>query len=114
MLFVSRLLSHSLPTGCSEEPNFRLFSQPVEVSFQKGLNLLVGENGSGKSAVLDAIRALLNENEFSRRGITEEDFSNNNNGTDLHGADWLSITGIFSDLSEEQKIEYLTWLDKFF
>ncbi|MBQ6961344.1 MAG: AAA family ATPase [Clostridia bacterium] len=94
--------------------NFRLFSQPVEVSFQKGLNLLVGENGSGKSAVLDAIRALLNENEFSRRGITEEDFSNNNNGTDLHGADRLSITGIFSDLSEEQKIEYLTWLDNSF
>ena len=54
--------------------DFRMFSDVVEVSFSKGLNLLVGENGSGKSSVVDAIRALLGENEFSRRGIIEEDF----------------------------------------
>lgn len=54
--------------------NFRVFSDAVEVSFSKGLNLLVGENGSGKSTAVDAIRALLGENEFSRRGIIEEDF----------------------------------------
>ena len=52
--------------------DFRMFSDVVEVSFSKGLNLLVGENGSGKSSVVDAIRALLGENEFSRRGIIEE------------------------------------------
>lgn len=46
--------------------DFRMFSDAVEVSFSKGLNLLVGENGSGKSSVVDAIRALLGENEFLR------------------------------------------------
>ena len=54
--------------------DFRMFSDAVEVSFSKGLNLLVGENGSGKSSVVDAIRALLGETEFSRRGIPEEVF----------------------------------------
>ena len=53
--------------------DFRMFSDAVDISFSKGLNLLVGENGSGKSSVVDAIRALLGENEFSRRGIIEED-----------------------------------------
>ena len=57
--------------------DFRMFSDAVDISFSKGLNLLVGENGSGKSSVVDAIRALLGENEFSRRGIIEEDACKN-------------------------------------
>ena len=43
---------------------FRSFSEATEVYFTKGLNLLVGENASGKSAVIDAIRVLLNVPEF--------------------------------------------------
>lgn len=54
--------------------NFRMFSDKTEVKFSKGLNLLVGENGCGKSTVIDAIRVLLSESEFSRRGVSEEDF----------------------------------------
>ena len=46
--------------------NFRIFSNQTEIEFSKGLNLLVGENGCGKSATIDAIRALLNESDFSR------------------------------------------------
>lgn len=44
--------------------NFRMFSDKTEVKFSKGLNLLVGENGCGKSTVIDAIRVLLSESEF--------------------------------------------------
>lgn len=54
--------------------NFRMFSDKIEVKFSKGLNLLVGENGCGKSTVIDAIRVLLSESEFSRKGVSEEDF----------------------------------------
>ena len=94
--------------------DFRLFSGSVEVSFSKGLNLLVGENGSGKSSVIDAIRALLGENEFSRRGIVEEDFYSVFFESQKKPSDSLLISGIFSDLTEAQKVEYLTWLNEEF
>ena len=87
-----------------------MFSHPVTISFSKGLNLLVGENGCGKSTVIDAIRALLNESEYSRRGIIREDFYNSYSTTSPVVADCIHISGTFSDLTEEQKVEYLTWL----
>lgn len=88
--------------------NFRLFNKPIAISFHKGLNLLVGENGCGKSTVIDAIRMLLNESEFSHQGLNVEDF---NSSSQVDGKDCrLFVCGIFSELSDEQKIEYLTWL----
>ncbi len=88
--------------------NFRLFGKPITVEFHKGLNLLVGENGCGKSTVIDAIRMLLDESEFRYRGIYPEDFNT------LNEKKCLSVQGVFSELSEEQKIEYLTWLSSDF
>ncbi len=88
--------------------NFRLFNKPITVSFHKGLNLLVGENGCGKSTVIDAIRMLLNESEFSHKGLNVEDF---NSFSRVGGKNCrLFVCGLFSELSDEQKIEYLTWL----
>ncbi len=88
--------------------NFRLFNKPITISFHKGLNLLVGENGCGKSTVIDAIRILLNESEFSHKGLNIEDFNSN---CRVEGKNCrLFVCGLFSELSDEQKIEYLTWL----
>lgn len=88
--------------------NFRLFNKPITISFHKGLNLLVGENGCGKSTVIDAIRMLLNESEFSHKGLNVEDF---NSFSRVDGKNCrLFVCGLFSELSDEQKIEYLTWL----
>jgi len=89
--------------------NFRMFHKPQNISLHQGLNLLVGENGCGKSTVIDAIRILLNESEFSREGIRAEDFYNSYSTVGV-SADHMFISGIFSKLSDEQKIEYLTWL----
>ena len=94
--------------------DFRMFSDAVEVSFSKGLNLLVGENGSGKSSIVDAIRALLGENDFSRRGIIEEDFYSVVSESQKKPSGSLFISGTFSNLSETQKVEYLSWLDENF
>lgn len=91
---------------------FRMISDDVvEISFSKGLNLLVGENGSGKSTVVDSIRALLGEIEFSRRGIIEEDFHTVFCESQRKPSDSFFISGIFSNLTEAQKVEYLSWLD---
>ena len=91
--------------------SFMMFSDIVDVFFSKGLNLLVGENGSGKSSVIDAVRALLGENEFLRRGIVEEDFYSEYCDSQKKSSDSLFITGVFSNLTEGQKVEYLSWLD---
>lgn len=76
--------------------------------------MLVGENGYGKSSVVDAIRALLGENEFSRRGIIEEDFYSVFCESQKKSSESLFISGVFSNLTEAQKVEYLSWLDEDF
>ena len=89
---------------------YRIFDESITITFNKGLNLLVGENGSGKSTIIDAIRLLLNEDEYSRNGINEEDFYSSMDKKVQ--SEKISIKGKFTDLSEDKKIEYLTWLDK--
>ena len=53
---------------------YRYFAKPCEITFQPGLNVLLGENGCGKTSVVDAIRELLLEDEFGRSGIHPTDF----------------------------------------
>ncbi len=89
---------------------YKLFKGKKLVHFEKGLNVLVGENGCGKSTVIDAIRLLLNEDEYMRNGICEEDFYSS--ADRKIQAESISIKGRFCDLSEEKKVEYITWLDK--
>lgn len=60
--------------------NFRKYAydgadkQGITVNFHKGLNALIGENDSGKSAIIDAIKLVLQtqSGEFTR--VTDEDF----------------------------------------
>ena len=58
--------------------NFRKYEK-LEVKFNSNLNVLVGENNSGKTAIIDAIRILLGtqSNDFYR--IQREDFYYNGN-----------------------------------
>ena len=88
---------------------YRVFKEKTTINFNRGLNLLVGENGCGKSTIIDAIRILLNEDEYSRNGINDEDFYSSKDYKEQ--AEKISIKGKFEDLSEDKKIEYLTWLD---
>jgi len=53
---------------------YKGFREPFSVSLQKGLNVIVGENASGKTAIIDAIRLLLREDEFGHKPVNESDF----------------------------------------
>ena len=69
--------------------NFRIF-ESVDLKLNKGLNLLVGENDSGKTALIDAIRYTLGTNSNDRTYLKEEDFFGESNE--------LSVQITFSDV----------------
>lgn len=52
---------------------FRLFNN-LHLELNRGLNILVGENDSGKTALIDAIRYTLGTNSSDRSFISESDF----------------------------------------
>jgi predicted ATP-dependent endonuclease of OLD family len=78
------------------------------VALNKGLNILVGENGSGKTAIINALRLILRENE-SYFDFSEDDFycslDKNEHSNEV------KIVADFTDLSEDDKITFLTWCD---
>ena len=56
--------------------NFRKFKSPgLVVEFHKGINALVGENDTGKSAIIDAIKLVLQTQSGEYIRIVDEDFS---------------------------------------
>lgn len=53
--------------------NFRLF-EALDLKLNSGLNILVGENDAGKTALIDSIRHVLGTNSSDRIYLTEDDF----------------------------------------
>lgn len=95
--------------------NFRKFNSVegtpgLQITFHKGLNALIGENDSGKSAVIDAIKLVLltQSNEYIRP--TEEDFYKPDGGDAVTE---FKIDCIITDLSPNEAknfIEYLSFI----
>lgn len=87
---------------------YRLFKEKQILHLRKGLNVLVGENGCGKSTVIDAIRLLLNEDEYTRNGISEEDFYSSvdkKEWADRHGRIQSTCGGCFRLFTWERFIQ---------
>lgn len=83
--------------------NWRRFEgDEASIPFKKGLNVLIGENDSGKTAVIDAIRYTLGMNSGFPERIEKEDFSK--------GTTSLQVECIFGDLSNEEEAFFLEWL----
>lgn len=90
--------------------NFRVFGDgsdaPVlDWNLNRGLNILIGENDSGKTAIVDALRFLLWTTSFDMVRITDMDF--HVGATRAHS---LSIEAKLVDLSDEQEASVLEWL----
>ncbi|SKD06711.1 Predicted ATP-dependent endonuclease of the OLD family, contains P-loop ATPase and TOPRIM domains [Chitinophaga ginsengisegetis] len=91
---------------------YRAFNKEFKVALNKGLNVIVGENASGKSTIIDAIRLILHEDEYSRTGISEVDFHRPiDTPSKSKGADRISISCEFNELTEDEQVAYLPWLD---
>lgn len=83
--------------------NFRRL-QSVDVDFQPGLNVLVGPNNIGKSAVVDALRALLAGADEPYPKLTTDDLHCPKGG-ERAGA--IEFEFVFRELSSEDEADFL-------
>lgn len=72
------------------------------LKFNKGINVLVGENDSGKTAIIDAIKLVLKTQDYEWVRVTEKDFFNNSNR--------FRIELQFDDLSDDEAKNFIEWL----
>lgn len=72
------------------------------VPFSEGLNVLIGENDSGKTAILDAIKLVLKTHAYEWIKVEEDDFYNDSTK--------LRIEIIFKGLKIEEAKNFTEWL----
>lgn len=83
-------------------------ARPSKIILDRGLNILLGENGCGKTAIINALRLILREPE-SYSSFSEEDFYCSLDKVER--ASEVKIDAGFSGLNEDEKITFLTWCD---
>jgi putative ATP-dependent endonuclease of the OLD family len=76
-------------------------SPDLEVSLNKGLNLLIGENDSGKSTILDAIKLVLKTHAYEWIKVENNDF--------YLETDKLKIEIHFSGISNDEGKHFIEW-----
>lgn len=93
--------------------NFRKFksndNEPgLSITFHKGLNALIGENDSGKTAVIDAIKLVLltQSNEYIRP--TDEDFFIDSDGQSVTE---FRIECLLEDFTNNEAKNFIEYLD---
>ena len=79
--------------------NFRNLKS-IECQFSLGINTIIGENGSGKSNAMTALRILLDNTYPYSRKLKESDFYN---GFENLRGEWIIISAKFSSFSESDK-----------
>lgn len=91
--------------------NFRRFGSDGEFNIEKpnlnldftsGLNVLIGENDSGKTAIIDAIKLVLKTHSYEWLKIEKDDFHKNSTR--------LRIELFFKELNDEEAKNFTEWL----
>ena len=86
----------------------------LHLQLNKGLNLLVGENDSGKTAIIDAIKFVLQTQSYDYQRFDEEDFflPLGIEPTDANRAKSLKIECIFRgfDAENNEAANFIEWL----
>lgn len=86
--------------------NFRKLKS-VEITFEAGLNILVGPNNVGKTTVIDALRALLNNQDEPTLRLSEDDIYRPKGGIPA-GA--IEFHYVFRDLTPDDEADFLAAL----
>lgn len=81
---------------------FRRFAD-ISLNFKDGLNVIVGPNNAGKTAVVDALRVLLAASDDGNLRLTELDLHEKPGGGTSPTA---TFTFVFSDLSEQNEADF--------
>lgn len=98
--------------------NFRKYSEGangkpgMEVHFKQGVNVLIGENDSGKTAIIDAIRYALKTQSGEFIQFEEKDFYRDDDG---NRKDEFKIECVFDGLNDQDSglfWEWLSWNDE--
>lgn len=106
-MFLSKLrLWNFRKYGSLDEMEAKL-SADLEVCFTDGLNLIVGENDSGKSTIIDAIKIILGTQSYDNIKIEENDFFKK----DDKRVNTLKIECIFTNLSDMESGKFLECLE---
>ncbi|WP_257250937.1 ATP-dependent nuclease [Burkholderia cepacia] len=85
---------------------FRRFDD-LSLNFRDGLNIIVGPNNAGKTAVVDALRVLLAASDEGNLRLTELDLHEKPGGPPSPSA---TFTFLFSGLSEQNEADFMTAL----
>lgn len=83
----------------------------LEIHFQEGVNVLIGENDSGKTAIVDAIRYVLKTQSGEFIQFDDKDFYQDSDG---NRKDEFKIECVFDGLNEQDSglfWEWLSWND---
>ncbi|MEN6427321.1 MAG: AAA family ATPase [Phycisphaerales bacterium] len=89
---------------------YKSFGGAFTIQFREGLNVLVGENAVGKSAIIDALRSVLLDDDFERKPISDTDFYL----PFVPGksrAPSFTIQCTFGGLSANQQVAFFPWTD---
>lgn len=78
----------------------------INLVFNPMLNVIVGENNSGKTAIVDAIRLLLGTHSLEYQRLDERDFYSDQNGRSRE----LRIECIFTGFTDQEAGHFLEWL----
>lgn len=89
---------------------YKGISGPVDIPLHCGLNVIVGENSSGKTTIIDAVRLLLREDEFGYTPVSGADFYNPIK-KNVNTASFFRLSAQFGDLLPVEQIAFLPWSD---
>lgn len=84
---------------------FNIQQPDLVVSFNKGMNILIGENDSGKTAIIDAIKLVLKTHAYEWIKLEESDFFTQDNVI----AEALRIEIEFSGITNKEAANFIEW-----